>query len=452
MPSRIRTKLVGKVKETVLIGLLRATLAKNKWDQKLKKALKKGGKTNSVKRIPIKSAYKMKMLMGRYYVKARVAQNDPNKKIAWITSGGPVEILHAAGVTPIYPENHAAMIGTMRMADDTCGVAENRGYSRDLCSYARSDLGSIWSGKSPIGGSPRPDFLVCCNNICGTVTKWYQQLQRMFDVPLIVIDAPFQYAEDRPEAIDYVKAQLQDMMDQVGQITGKKIPWETFEATVRRSEEAIKLWKAVQDLLVHHPAPMNSFDTFIHLAPIVTLRGTQECIDYYKGLYSEIEQRVRNGVAAVPGEQYRLGWDNLAIWYKIQFLAKKFGEHKAALVVSTYAESFCYQAPYRDESDILRSMAANYIAGYINHGLDYREKELLDMARKFHLNGFVMHSNRSCRAYSLGQYELAKRLDEKHGLPTIMIEGDQSDTRAWSDEQVATRIDAFMEIIVARAT
>ncbi len=33
-----------------------------------------------------------------------------------------------------------------------------------------------------------------------------------------------------------------------------------------------------------------------------------------------------------------------------------------------------------------------------------------------------------------------------------MIEGDQSDTRAWSDEQVATRIDAFMETIAARAT
>ena len=197
---------------------------------------------------------------------------------------------------------------------------------------------------------------------------------------------------------------------------------------------------------------MNSFDTFIHLAPIVTLRGTPECINYYKTLYAEIEQRIRDGVASVPGETYRLGWDNLAIWYKIRFLARKFAEHKAALVVSTYAASFSYQAPYRDEKDILRSMAANYIAGYINHGLDYRERELVEMAEKFHLNGYVMHSNRSCRAYSLGQYELAKRLEEKHGLPTIMIEGDQSDTRAWSDEQVATRIDAFMEVVASRAS
>jgi benzoyl-CoA reductase/2-hydroxyglutaryl-CoA dehydratase subunit BcrC/BadD/HgdB len=164
-----------------------------------------------------------------------------------------------------------------------------------------------------------------------------------------------------------------------------------------------------------------------------------------------MRERLKNGVAAVPGEKYRLGWDNLAIWHKIQFLAKKFGDHNAALVVSTYTKSFSYQAPYHDENDLLRSLGANYIAGYINHSLDYRERELLEMVEKFSLNGFVMHSNRSCRAYSLGQYELARRLEENHGIPTIMIEADQSDTRSWSDEQVSTRIDAFMEVVASRA-
>jgi benzoyl-CoA reductase/2-hydroxyglutaryl-CoA dehydratase subunit BcrC/BadD/HgdB len=447
MSRRLKIKVTGKLKEIALTTALLATLNKKRLEQKVKTLLS-SGKTDDARRVPIKTGHDMKVLLGRYYIKAKVAEKDPDKKIAWITSGGPVEILHAAGVTPIYPENHAAMMGTVRMADSNCIVAEDRGYSRDLCSYARSDLGSIWSGKSPIGGAPRPDFLVCCNNICGTVTKWYQQLQRIFNVPLIFIDAPYQYADDRPEAIDYVKAQLQDMMDQVGQITGKPIEWDVFEQTIRRSEEATILWKKVQDLLAHRPAPMNSFDTFIHLAPIVTLRGTPECITYYKKLYAEMEQRIRDGVASVKGEKYRLGWDNLAIWYKIQFLAKKLGSYKAALVVSTYAENFCYQAPYRDEKDLLRTLAANYMAGYINHGLDYREKELLEMVEKFHLDGFVMHSNRSCRAYSFGQYELAKRLREKHGIPSLMIEADMADTRSWSDEQVSTRVEAFMESIM----
>jgi len=69
---------------------------------------------------------------------------------------------------------------------------------------------------------------------------------------------------------------------------------------------------------------------------------------------------------------------------------------------------------------------------------------------KFHLDGFVMHSNRSCRAYSFGQYELARRLEEKHGVPTLMLEADMNDTRTWSDGQANTRIDAFLESLDAR--
>ncbi len=405
----------------------------------------------SEKRVPIKAAAKMKELMMLYYMNAKAAEDNPDKKIAWITSGGPVEILHAAGVIPIYPENHAAMCGTTRMADDLCAAAEDRGYSRDLCSYARTDLGAIYTGNSPIGGSPKPDLLVCCNNICGTVTKWYQELQRIFDVPLILIDAPYQYGEDRPEAVDYMKAQLEGMMTTVGEVAGKPIDWDHFIELLLKSERAAELWRNIQGMLTHRPAPMNSFDTFIHLAPIVTLRGTQECIDYYELLCAEMQERVDQGIAAVPGEKYRLGWDNLAIWYKVKFLAQKFAEHGAALVVSTYPEGFCYQSPDRDMDDPLRVMARDYIGGYINHSLDFRIDELGHMTEKFHLDGHVMHSNRSCRAYSFGQYELARRLEERQGVPTLMLEADMNDTRSWSDEQVGTRIDAFMETLASRA-
>ncbi len=403
-------------------------------------------------RVPIQAYKRMKEIMTTYYGIAKMSEGT-DQKIAWITSGGPVEILYAAGIIPIYPENHAAMCGATRIADELCAAAEERGFSRDLCSYARTDFGSIYTKKSPVpGGLPKPDLLVCCNNICDTVTKWYQELQRIFDVPLIYIDAPYQYGDDRPEAIDYVKAQLEAMIQSVGEIVGRPIDRDKLDETLEISERAAALWREIQGMLAHRPAPMNSFDTFIHLAPIVTLRGTELCIEYYELLRDEIRQRIEAGIASVPGETFRLGWDNLAIWYKIKELSEKFAAYKTALVVSTYPEGFCYQAPehLRDPNDRLRTMAATYMGGYINHGLDYRERDLLRMVKQFHLDGFVMHSNRSCRAYSFGQYELAKALMEKHDIPTLMIEADMNDSRAWSDEQVKTRIEAFIETLAAR--
>jgi len=41
-------------------------------------------------------------------------------------------------------------------------------------------------------------------------------------------------------------------------------------------------------------------------------------------------------------------------------------------------------------------------------------------------------------------------LEDKHGIPSLMLEADMNDSRSWSDEQMNTRIEAFMETLAAR--
>jgi benzoyl-CoA reductase/2-hydroxyglutaryl-CoA dehydratase subunit BcrC/BadD/HgdB len=122
--------------------------------------------------LHFKKKKKMKEIMMVYYMEAKSARIS-GRKVAWITSGGPVEPLIAMDVIPVYPENHGAMIGASKMGTELCEKAESMGYSSDLCSYARSDIACATVNGGPIGGLPRPDMLICCNNICGTVLKWY---------------------------------------------------------------------------------------------------------------------------------------------------------------------------------------------------------------------------------------------------------------------------------------
>jgi len=61
-----------------------------------------------------------------------------------------------------------------------------------------------------------------------------------------------------------------------------------------------------------------------------------------------------------------------------------------------------------------------------------------------------MHSNRSCKPYSLGQYDIQRIVEKERGIPSLMIEADMVDERSFSESQVATRIDAFMEVIKQR--
>jgi len=406
--------------------------------------------TTNQKYVPIKATEPYQQLMIEYYMEAKAAEGT-DRKIAWITSGAPVEILYAADVIPIYPENHAALCSARHQANELAQVAEERGFSRDLCGYARTDFGSLYTGDSPIGGLPKPDFLLCCNNICGTVTKWYQQLQRDLNVPLLYLDTPFIHDEQpTPDAIAYVRDQIDDLITGVGDIVGKPIEKDELVHVFTTGLEAGALWGEILDLSAVKPSPMSSFDAFIHMAPIVVMRGTQKCIDFYKLLLEEIKQRVDDGIAAVPNEQFRLGWDNIAIWYNLRELSKKFAKLKACLAAATYTYSWVTMRINTDYEDPLEAAAAGYMCSYINSGMEIRKKTLAGMVEKYQLDGVILHSSRSCRPYSLCQYDLAKFIESECNTPTLVIEADHCDPRSFAEEQTYTRLDAFIETLAAR--
>jgi bcr-type benzoyl-CoA reductase subunit B len=399
--------------------------------------------------LHFKKQKKMKEIMTVYYMEAKSARVG-GRKVAWITSGGPVEPLIAMDVIPVYPENHGAMIGASKMGTGLCETAESMGYSSDLCSYARSDIACATVNGGPIGGLPRPDMLVCCNNICGTVLKWYEIQARYFNVPLFILDTPFCHAGFAEEARRYVRRQLDEYIVFLEKACGSKMDHDRMKEVGRLSLEGQRLWQAVLDTTTHSPAPMSAFDAFYHLALIVTLRGTREVIDYYTQLLEKMKDRVAKGIGAVPNEKYRLLWDNIPIWHRTRWLSQKFASHDACLVADTYTSAWCGTMKYIDENRFFDSMAEAYTRIYLNIGVDEMARTVLDMVDKYGVDGIVMHSNRSCKPYSFGQYDIQKIVERERGIPSLMIEADMVDERSFSESQVSTRIDAFMEMIKQR--
>ncbi|MFN2436336.1 MAG: 2-hydroxyacyl-CoA dehydratase subunit D [Desulfotignum sp.] len=398
----------------------------------------------------IKAAKKMRDLMTTYYLDALGAAQN-NRLVAWITSGGPVEPLVAMDIIPVYPENHGAMIGSAKMGEDLCAKAEDMGYSPELCSYARSDIACAVVKGGPIGGLPKPDMLICCNNICGTVLKWYEIQARFFQVPLFIFDTPVCHTGYSPEIAAYVKTQVHEYIAFLEQVTGKKMDHDKMNHVGRLSYEGQRLWQQVLNTTAHKPSPMSAFDAFFFLALIVTLRGTQIAVDFYKELIHELEERISDGISVVPNETYRLLWDNLPVWHRLKWLSDRFSAHQACLVADTYTSAWCGALKYIDENNFLDSMAQAYTRIYLNIGVDQMAEEVLKMIRFYDVNGLVMHSNRSCKPYSFGQMDIMQIVREKTGIPVLMIEADMVDPRSFSESQIETRIDAFMEIVKHKA-
>ncbi len=399
--------------------------------------------------LQFKKAPTMKDLMMVYYSEAKSASLT-GKKIAWVTSGAPVEPLIAMDIIPVYPENHGAMIGASKMGGTLCEKAEAMGYSNDLCSYARADIACATVNGGPIGGLPRPDMLVCCNNICGTVLKWYEVQARYFNVPLFILDTPLCHEGYSEEVARYVRAQIDDYIRFIEDVCKKKYNFDKLTKVGLLSYEGQKLWQAVLDTAACRPAPMSAFDAFYHLALIVTLRGTKEAVRYYQNLLKTMQDRVARGIGAVPNEKYRLLWDNIPIWHRTRWLSEKFASHNACLVADTYTSAWCGVIQYIDANRFMDSMAEAYTRIYLNIGVDEMAKMVLAMIDKYDVDGFVLHSNRSCKPYSFGQLDIQRIVERERGLPCLMIESDMTDERSFSESQISTRIDAFMEIIKDR--
>ena len=98
-------------------------------------------------------------------------------------------------------------------------------------------------------------------------------------------------------------------------------------------------------------------------------------------------------------------------------------------------------------NDFIGSSSEAYTRSYLNLGVDQMARIVLSMVDKYDVDGIVMHSNRSCKPYSFGQYDIQKIVERERGIPSLLIEADMVDERSFSESQVRTRIDAFVELI-----
>jgi len=392
---------------------------------------------------PLKCASRLKEIMTRHYLLARYAQGA--RPVAWVTSGAPVELLRPFDFYTIYPENHGALCGAQRMGPDLCSVAEEHGYHQDLCSYARIDIGHSLSGKTPVGRLPRPDLLFASNNICQTVVYWYRVLAHRLKIPLLLFDTPYNFQEITNGDVSYMVRQLEEMIPVLEEVSGKPFNSRRFEEIIGLARDSSLAWGQVLATMKTQPAPMTIFDAFIHLAPIVSLRGLPVALDYYQTLLAELEDRIDRGIGAVKNERKRLMWDNIAIWYKVRDFSNLFAEQGMNFVTATYTNAWAETITHLDSDSPFESLSRTYSLVVLNNNLDHRLGLMERLIREYRVDGLVIHSARSCKPYSVGQYDLKRLLMDRLGIPSVIIDADITDFRAYSEEQTRTRLEAFFE-------
>jgi benzoyl-CoA reductase/2-hydroxyglutaryl-CoA dehydratase subunit BcrC/BadD/HgdB len=398
----------------------------------------------------INATKRMKEIMELHFRELDEAAKTKSRKIAWCTSVGPAELLRAAGFLVFYPENHGAMLGATRMATDLIPLANAIGYSPDICSYLTSDIGSYLKGDSPISkaypgisGPPKPDVLVYNTNQCRDVQDWFSYYAREFKVPLMGIQTHRSIGQVTKAHVDSIASQTKALVPKLEEISGKKFDLDEFKHVVGLSRQCTDLWKEVLQIASHVPSPLTFFDGAIHMGPAVILRGEQRAVDYYILLLTELRQRIKDGIAAIDGEKYRIYWDGMPIWGKLRELSAQFAELKASVLASTYCSSWVFTA--LDPMDPYDSMARAYLELLIVRDEEYKERYFGAEIDLYKINGMIFHDSKTCPNNSNDRYGLPERISKKHSIPTLTIHGDLNDLRCYSEEQARTNIEAFIE-------
>jgi len=392
----------------------------------------------------------LKATMDAYYRDVGDAAEHKTAPVAWCTSVGPAELLRALGYRVFFPENHAAMLGAARTANRYMPLAHAHGYSQEICSYLTSDIGAYLAGESPmqaygLSGTPRADVLVFNTNQCRDVRDWFEWYGRRWNVPVVGIRSPRALEEVTDDDVDAITRQIERLVPTLESVAGTRLDAGRLAEAVRRSRECSDLWERVLHTAAQSPAPLTFFDGTVHMGPAVVLRGAEEAVAYYRTLLGELEQRAGEGNAAVSGESFRLYWDGMPIWGRLRALSNLFAEFRTAVVASTYCNSWIFST--LDPADPMHSMARASLELFIVRSEQAKEDYIARMIEEYHVDGIVFHDCRTCPNNTNTRYGMPRRLSDRLGLPSLVLDGDVNDLRCVSDEQARTNVEGFVEQI-----
>lgn len=409
--------------------------------------------------------------------------------VVWYNGAALNPIFQAMGIEWCHGEAFGARLAAMHLEGPAQKMGEEYGYINELCSYARTTLGcAVLTQKTAAereaaaaraGGTeamidgvpdqatlasrlPPPDLFVNAYAGCSTGQQWDEISYRVFNkqLPFFKVsypllwgnkpDAGYIRGEEWEEGARFVASQLYKLIEFLEHSTGRKFDWDVLRESMHYIKRAAELRVEALRLCAAKPTPATFFDWVASIAPINFLPGNQGLVDYFAGVKAEIEQRLADGVTALPNERYRLAFDGIMNWNKVGWLANKFAENDAAVICGRYTHTSFWQEPQLiDEDDPILGMAKHYLLCPFNHTAKSLGELLVKDCEYYGIDGVVFHATRTCRSATNGQMIMAQ-VAQKAGIQTMFFEGDVADEAFYKDAVLESRLEAMLETIEGR--
>lgn len=391
---------------------------------------------------------------------------ESGKKVCYtFVPGNLSELIRTFDMLPVYPEINALQSAMRKKSAGYIKEAEKHAHSEDVCTYVKCDVGMMMKGNiGPTGEKiPDPDILLLSYTGCFTFMKWFETLKREYpNAEVVMIHTPYQEnGVITPEMTEYMVKQLkEEVIPKMEKITGIKFDEAKLKKHLGLAKEAQDWIAKIFDTTKHKPSPIDAYFAGVYyIGPInIGFRGTQEAVDYYKELHSEILERIRLGLGPITPEgemkeeKYRLVVEGPPNWTSFREFWKIFYDLGAVIVASSYTKvGGVYDMGWRhDPERPLESLAEYCMNCYTNLNIPQRIDLLKKCIVDYEADGYITNSIKSCNSFSAGQLAMMRDIEDSLEVPVGFIESDLVDPRYFSYSNIKNRLESYFQMLEQR--
>lgn len=343
----------------------------------------------------------------------------------------PCELLHALGIQPMCAELYSAFINGAHAEKVFVEAAEAAGIPETYCSYHKILMGSAFTGVLP-----KPRFVVNTSLVCDANDLTFRALAEDFSIPQFYVDVPPRRDE---ESLRYVAGQMRELARFLQEQTGQKLDEARLRQTMVHTKNTVEnLRAAIGEKRVHSlPGDVTSEMYEIYTSHIAL--GTEAAERYSRALLSDLK-------AAPKAHGVRLLWLHTIPQWQAPVREKfNFSDRCEILSCDINFESLVDIDPDKP----YESMANRLVSSAWNGGGENRIAAALSAARAMNADGVICFCHWGCKQ-TMGLSAQFKQKLEAAGFPTLILNGDGCDRSNSSDGQIATRLNAFLEMLEGR--
>ena len=341
----------------------------------------------------------------------------------------PDEIIFAAGADRIVLCGGKA---------DTVPVAEQL-LPRNICPLIKSSFGAVvdacCGGNLACTHVPLVDVVVA-EATCDGKKKMYEILPDY--IPTYILDLP--QKPGSPEALDYFLSELRKFGKFMERLTENVVSNDALRREIRSANETRRLLHRLFELRRRDPTPIRGSEVLrvmqkqFFLSPDQFRQGVSRLCEEMEHATPDTRTGPRIMISGCP-----MAAGNTKV---ADIIEQKGG---VIVVEESCTGTRSFWDLVDEERDPWKALAERYleIPCACMTPNDQRVARIVDLAKKYDVEGVVYYTLQFCHAYNIERFRVQRAL-KKEKIPLLAIESDYGDSDL---EQIGIRVDAFLEMI-----